>query len=402
MTEPSFSHNAGTLVGAHIDTLLSEIRAGAAERDRQQINPHQQIRDIAKLRLGAARLSPVLGGQGCTLRELMNFIIRLGSADSNVAHILRNHYVFVERYARRSESEAHLRWAALVAQGALFGQASSEINKSFAGRGGLQTQLVPEDDHYRLSGTKHYCTGTLYSDYINVRAVLVDGTPVSAFIPADREGVILHDDWDGMGQRLTGSGRTEFVDVKILPGEIVSDSVENHAMPYASTLAQLFLTAVVAGILNSVLVDAKAIIHARKRSFYHAPAQQPANDVLLQQAVGQIASADFTARAAVLAAADALDRTYEARDRGEPYEALALESALQGSQATVIVNELAIRNAALLFDVVGASSTARSVGLDRHWRNARTLATHNPTLYKQQALGAYELLGTPLPSQGYF
>ena len=28
----------------------------------------------------------------------------------------------------------------------------------------------------------------------------------NAVVPVDREGVVLEDDWDGFGQRLTGSG----------------------------------------------------------------------------------------------------------------------------------------------------------------------------------------------------
>jgi hypothetical protein len=40
--------------------------------------------------------------------------------------------------------------------------------------------------------------------------------------------------------------------------------------------------------------------------------------------------------------------------------------------------------------------------LDRHWRNARALASHNPASYKAKALGAYELHGTRLPTLSFF
>ena len=40
--------------------------------------------------------------------------------------------------------------------------------------------------------------------------------------------------------------------------------------------------------------------------------------------------------------------------------------------------------------------------LDRHWRNIRTLASHNPTSYKAQAIGAYHVRGTRLSGSGYF
>jgi hypothetical protein len=40
--------------------------------------------------------------------------------------------------------------------------------------------------------------------------------------------------------------------------------------------------------------------------------------------------------------------------------------------------------------------------LDRHWRNLKVLASHNPTIYKHQVLGAYALNGTHPPLSVYF
>jgi hypothetical protein len=39
--------------------------------------------------------------------------------------------------------------------------------------------------------------------------------------------------------------------------------------------------------------------------------------------------------------------------------------------------------------------------LDRHWRNVN-LASHNPSSYKQQVLGGYEVHGTKPPLDVYF
>ena len=38
-------------------------------------------------------------------------------------------------------------------------------------------------------------------------------------------------------------------------------------------------------------------------------------------------------------------------------------------------------------------------GLDRHWRNARTLASHNPRIYKHRIIGDFAVNGTPPPYQ---
>jgi alkylation response protein AidB-like acyl-CoA dehydrogenase len=55
-----------------------------------------------------------------------------------------------------------------------------------------------------------------------------------------------------------------------------------------------------------------------------------------------------------------------------------------------------LRAATLLFEVGGASATDTSLALDRHWRNARTVASHNPARYKARALGEALLTDEPL------
>ena len=38
---------------------------------------------------------------------------------------------------------------------------------------------------------------------------------------------------------------------------------------------------------------------------------------------------------------------------------------------------------------LAASATLRPQGLDRFWRNARTLASHNPRIYKDRIVGDF-------------
>lgn len=48
----------------------------------------------------------------------------------------------------------------------------------------------------------------------------------------------------------------------------------------------------------------------------------------------------------------------------------------------------------LLFEVGGASATSTERSFDRHWRNARTVASHNPAIFRERAIGDYLLNGT--------
>ena len=47
-----------------------------------------------------------------------------------------------------------------------------------------------------------------------------------------------------------------------------------------------------------------------------------------------------------------------------------------------------------LFDALGASATDEAKGLDRYWRNARTVLSHNPWVYKARIVGDWLVNGT--------
>ena len=57
--------------------------------------------------------------------------------------------------------------------------------------------------------------------------------------------------------------------------------------------------------------------------------------------------------------------------------------------------EQVLEAATLVFEVGGASATSETRRLDRHWRNARVLASHNPAIQREAAVGNYHLNGTP-------
>ena len=75
-------------------------------------------------------------------------------------------------------------------------------------------------------------------------------------------------------------------------------------MQYASL--QLYIHAVVAGILAAVVDDGVALLRSRDRSFSHALTEKPTDDPLLQRQLGVLASTAYIARAAVLDAAEAI------------------------------------------------------------------------------------------------
>ncbi|OAH54332.1 acyl-CoA dehydrogenase [Domibacillus aminovorans] len=379
-----------------LDQLIAAIARDAEKRRNagNETRPYYAIDLIQQSGLGALRLPVELGGGGVSIRELFHFVIRLAEVDPDVAHILRFHYYQVEILLLSPASELRNIQLKRVAEGAIIGNAFTELSSNNVGNFSFETTLSPDGEGYRLNGTKYFSTGTLYADSVLVMASTPDGATVSALIPTDREGVIIEDDWEGIGQRLTGSGTTRLNNVFVNSDEVTV--INEDQTPFNSHL-QLYLHAVIAGILRNVVTDASDLVHRRSRTFSFAAAETPSADPQLQQIIGQLSSSSFAAEAIVLAAADALDIAVNSAVDGVIDYSLSHDASLRSAQTKVIVDNLALQASTLLFEVGGASATKQSANLDRHWRNIRTIASHNPVVYKARAIGNYVVNGTELP-----
>ncbi len=385
--------------------LLARISAGAEERERDLKAPFEPIAWIKEAGLGRLRIPAEEGGGGATLRELFATLIALAEADSNVAHILRTHYWFVEQQLVTADPDARARGIALLNSGALVGNGFSEQSKHPVGLY-FDTAFTPDPSGgYRLNGTKYYSTGTLYSDYTQIWAAAPDGRIAGAVIPIDRQGVTIEDDWDGFGQRLTGTGTTRLSDVHVAEDEYFDLGEPDGEQPptYNGAFLQLYLQAVTAGVLRSVRNDAVALAKRRARNFSHAAVpQSPSDDRQVLAVVGEIAASAFAAEAIVLAAADRLQEAYDSVIDGAPTPETAEAAQLAAAEAKVAVDSFSYATAAKLFDVGGASATQSIYNLDRHWRNVRTISTHNPTFLKASAIGDNIANGASFPANAYF
>ncbi|WP_182086153.1 acyl-CoA dehydrogenase [Aureimonas sp. ME7] len=388
--------------------LLNHIRADAGVRDRERRLPYDEIRDMKTRRFGARRLPVSAGGAGASIVEVVDDIIALADADPNIAHIWRNHVMLMERVGIAPTTHPTLlRLRSDLANGDLLGLAATELDRAqTGGASSFSSVFRRSGDHFRFSGRKFYSTGALYADWLLVAGSLEDGTNVSAILPATREGIEIVDDWTGMGQRLTGTGTTVFHDVRVEADEILgADAVPAEALPLSSTLAQLVLTATIAGIVESIAREAAFLIEERRRTYYFAPAGEARHDPILLQELGEREAAAFGARAAVLAAAATLDDAAEAISAFAPEAEqvrLTQGAAAATAKAKIVVDRIAHLAGSALFDVAGASSTLREKNLDRHWRNIRTISSHNPASYKAYALGNRTVNGEALPRLGFF
>lgn len=385
--------------------LLAKVAAGAKDRDLNDENPFDQVAALKRAGFGTLRLPESLGGSGLTVPQLFSAVIDVAQADPIVAHIFRTHFWFTEERLRTAGDPASQRWLAKVADGKIFGNAFSEKGSLAVGSLVFNTRLLPgQDGGYLLTGEKYYSTGTLFSDYLTVTATTDHDSVANVVIPADRDGVRIVDDWDGFGQRRTGTGTTSFDDVAVAAEEVLSDTPYDAdpvpTVQYASL--QLFIHAVVAGILANVVDDGVALLRSRERNFSHALTERPTEDPLLQRQLGVLASTAYVARAAVLDAAAAIGAATDSEVDGVPDARLAEEAQLKVAKVKVHLDDVAPEAATRLLELGGASAASRQRNLDRHWRNIRTITLHNPVVYKARVIGQNLLHGTPVPANAYF
>jgi alkylation response protein AidB-like acyl-CoA dehydrogenase len=380
-------------------SILAEIAATAAEREATRTLPHTEMERLRLAGFGALRLPVAAGGHGASLRQLILLLQALGAADSNLPQALRQHFFQVELLLLAPDDADNARWLERVAAGDLFGSGTTEPHGSAIGE--VRTVLRTEPDGtLRLSGRKIYGTGNAYAQWIPVGAVDERGTPVVPVVPVDREGVTLLDDWDGFGQRLTATSTTVFEDVLVHPDEVRRFSTGGPARGGAG-LHQTVLLAALSGVIEASARELTEQVRAKRRVYFTGTGELPRHDAVVQEQVGRARAAADTSRYIVDGVARELEDAWavwwRADASAEAVDARFVDVELAVSSAQVVLSELALQTTSHLLDVLGASSLSTGLGLDRHWRNARALASHNPYPFKARLLGDHALNGTEPP-----
>ncbi|KAB2970633.1 acyl-CoA dehydrogenase family protein [Zoogloea sp.] len=375
--------------------IFQRIAEGAVERERTRRLPYEPIEWLKKAGFGAIRVPREFGGGGASLPQWVRLLIELAEADSNLPQALRGHFAFVEDRLNAPPSPQRSLWFNRFVEGELVGNAWTEIGEVKIGD--VNTVVSPNGATWRLNGEKFYSTGSIFADWIDVFARRSDnGGNVIAAVSTHQDGVKQHDDWDGFGQRTTGSGTSRFEDAVVEADNIIDFATR---FKYQTALYQLVLLAVQAGIGRAVLRDASAAVRERRRVFSHGNAPRVAQDAQVQQVIGEIAALAYAAEATAIRAAEPAQRAYEARFSGDEGidKAANIDAELESAKAQIVVSELVIRAASDLFNALGASAAREGQALDRHWRNARTVATHNPLIYKSRVVGDWHINGTEPP-----
>ncbi|CAB3750200.1 acyl-CoA dehydrogenase family protein [Paraburkholderia solisilvae] len=369
-----------------LTTLITALRASAAERDRAGGHAAREKQWIADAGLLTLAVPCEFGGVGARWRDIYQTIRAIATVDSALAHLLGFQclqVVSVDVWGRDEQRSRYL--GGTVDQRWWWGNA---VNP-------LDTRLVATamaGGGYRLDGAKGFCSGTRGSQMMTVSAHdPLANQPVFGVVPTARAGITVHDDWDPIGQRQTDSGSVSFDAVRLEPHEVLHRSEAPRAT-LRTLVSQLVLTNLFVGIAQGALDEARRYVTQYGRPWITSGVTRAADDPYQLQRFGEMRLKAIGAQALADRAADALDGAWQ---KGFALDAQErAQVALATSEAKVLAHRAALDVSEALFDACGARATGAPHALDRFWRNARVHTLHDPLDYRIRDIGRYALEGT--------
>ena len=221
-----------------------------------------------------------------------------------------------------------------------------------------------------------------------------------AFVERDAPGVTVGDDWNVMGQRATVSGSAVFDQVPVDPGLVIPYGGAFEVPQQLGARAQLVHAAIQVGIAGGALRDAGEFVRTRARPFFEATragwAEAAAADPHTIHRFGRLATQVRAAEALLAAAAATLEEVGRVPRDAEA----AARGSIAVAQAKAFASDVAVEVASDLFALAGASAADERHDLSRHWRNARTHASHDPVDWKYHHVGNYLLNDVLPPNHG--
>jgi SfnB family sulfur acquisition oxidoreductase len=371
---------------------------GVIERDRAGAVPYAELAALDASGLLGITVPAAHGGPDLPPSVLAEVIRTIAAVDPAIAQVPQSHFLLVDVLATRGTPAQRQQLLAEVLAGA-------RLANGLAERGGqhaqaLATRLRRGPGGLRLDGRKYYCTGAISARWIGVSALDDSDRQVLAFVERDAPGVRTDQDWNVMGQRATVSGSAIFDHVPVDPGLVIAYQEAFEGPQQLGARAQLVHAAIQVGIAGGALRDAAEFVRTRARPFFEAAragwAAAAAADPHTIHRFGELATRLRAAETLLASAAATLDEV--GRQPGDP--AAAARGSVAVAQAKAFGSETAVAVASDLFALAGASAADERHDLSRHWRNARTHASHDPVDWKYHHVGNYLLNNVPPPNHG--
>jgi alkylation response protein AidB-like acyl-CoA dehydrogenase len=375
-----------------------EIAPNAATHDRRGRYPTESIAALRRSGILATAVPRALGGPGFSQRFPLEVQVRLAAVDSAVAQIFKIHdeltreiLVYAPPALQTALSEKILTGNTIL--GLAVAEPTRKVDDPWS------TIAVPQPDGgFVIDGRKIYTTGAAEADYIaiwafNPQAEGIDVHPLLGaqmnLVTPDTPGVVIHRDWDALGQRATDSGTVSFEHVKTDPA--LRASITGKAPLIHAPLRYIAgFAACLVGIGIGALRAAAPFVREKSRPWPSGGVDNAADDPYVRRLAGELAADLAAAYALTLSTGDLLD----AFERGE-IDRTALAIPIYAAKA--VAGRAGLRAASEIYALMGTRATASGAGFDRYWRNARTLSLHDPAEWKFAELGRHVLTGWEPP-----
>lgn len=379
-----FEPNLSDPIVAAAAELRGVFHKDAVARDKAGGRPVEQIRLLKASGLPSAIIPQRYGGPGASWLSVLRAVREFARTDGSLAHLYGYHFLplhFLLSSGSEAQKERFLTRSA--AENWVWGNSGNVMSKTSTAR--------RDGEGYVLDGFRPFSSGSHVADYLQVAWEEGDAR-LYAVIPADRTGVVIEDDWDGVGQRQTGSGTVTFRGVRIEKDDIVEGA--GYQSPFrslTSLLQQAVLLNVFVGSAQGAILEGRDYTIEKSRPWVYSGYERHADDPFVQRRYGDLYIRTLAATELADKAGRALDEAYAkgpdltAEERG----ALAVELAA----ANVYAGQTGLAASSGIFEATGARSATKANGFDRFWRNVRTHTLHNPAEYKKRTVGTWLLTG---------
>jgi alkylation response protein AidB-like acyl-CoA dehydrogenase len=252
------------------------------------------------------------------------------------------------------------------------------------------TTAVPVEGGYRISGRKIFGTNSPVATrfFTIVRVAAGDGSYLSggATVPRDAAGLTVHDDWDALGMRASGSNSITFEDV-LVPADAMNTFGPWGSRPTfhyeIATVGNIGLLGVFLGIAEAARDAAVDLALSRKRS---KSGRRMAERGAVQHLIGEVEVDVHVMRAAVEHCARLLDATVGSRFPSHD----EMVAAMRHFQATkAFVNQRAIEAVDRALRATGGAGFMASSPVARMYRDVRA----GPFMQPWSPLEVYGYLG---------
>lgn len=367
----------------------------AIERDLAGGAPIRQIEALKRAGLLTIHLPRTFGGFGWSWTNILRDVREFAKTDGSIAHLYGYHYLQLATiWIKGTESQKQELLSHTCEQRLFWANSGNVAAKSSKG--------LRVGGGFIVSGSRPFSSGSHVADYLIVGFENADGTLVQAAIPSTRRGIVIEDDWDGIGQRQTGSGTVTYKDVEIYDAEILASNRSPDDAPFFSLISLLSLAVVMNVFVGSAigaLEEAARYTREKSRPFLHSGLERAIEDPWIRRDYGDLVIRTVAALEQVRKANSTFDAIWnkgivlDAEERGR--------AAIEMAAANVFAGDTALDVCSKILELTGARSAVRSSGLDRFWRNVRTHSLHNPAEYKRRNVGTWFLTGS-FPEYGPF